>query len=197
LFELILSKKVFQTLVKWLVDFTYEMEMIIIFTIETPRLGFIPMTAESLEAAARGEKELQFFLGIKVAEGLIEPIHKERVFPIRMEKLRRNPDCSKWYGFVVEREKNTVIGMMGYKTPPNDNGLIEIGYGIHSQFQGKGYASEMVKGLIEWAYQQEDVKGITATNILKNNFASIKMVEKMGMVLLHENKDTVDYIMYK
>jgi [ribosomal protein S5]-alanine N-acetyltransferase len=168
-----------------------------LFIIETSRLGFIPMTMKSLEAAVKGEKELQFSLGLRVVEGLIEPIHKERVFPIRLEKLRKNPEISKWYGFVVEKEYKNVIGMMGYKSPPDKNGLIEIGYGIHYQFQGKGYASEMAKGLKEWAFQQDEVKGITATDIRNDNFASIKIVKKLGMVLLQHNKDTVNYIVYK
>lgn len=167
------------------------------FSIETKRLGFVPMTKEALEAAIQGEKELGRFLGINIVEGIIEPIHIERVFPIRLDKLRSNPDVSKWYGFIVEKENKFVIGMMGFKTPPNEKWLIEIGYGIHKQFQGKGFASEMVQGLKEWAFNQQNVKGITATNILKDNYASIKIVEKMGMVKIQENKDTVDYIVYK
>ena len=47
------------------------------FTIETRRLGFIPMTKEALEAAIIGGH-----LALKIAGALSEPIHKERVFPI-------------------------------------------------------------------------------------------------------------------
>lgn len=55
----------------------------------------------------------------------------------------------------------------------------------------------MAKGLKEWAFQQDEVKGITATDIRNDNFASIKIVKKLGMVLLQQNKDTVNYIVYK
>ncbi|TXC81893.1 GNAT family N-acetyltransferase [Metabacillus litoralis] len=158
------------------------------YSIETPRLGFLPMTFEALEAAIYGEEKLQHFLGLKIIKGFIEPVHNERVFPIRLDKLRKDPELSKWYGFVVEKNSETVVGMMGYKNPPNEKGLIEIGYGITSQFQGMGYASEMAQKLMEWAFQQEGVKGITATN---------KIVKKLGMVLLKSNNETVDYIVYK
>ncbi|KAA0549538.1 GNAT family N-acetyltransferase [Bacillus sp. BGMRC 2118] len=166
-------------------------------SIETERLEFIPMTKEAIKTAILGEKELRDFLGVNIVYGLIEPIIRERVLPIRLNLLNENPSASKWYGFVVEKTSKTVIGMMGFKTSPNGDGLIEIGYGIHTQFQGNGYANEMVQGLIDWAFQQPDVKGITATNINKDNYGSIKIVEKVGMTLIQENKNTLDYIVYK
>jgi [ribosomal protein S5]-alanine N-acetyltransferase len=73
-----------------------------LFTVKTERLGFIPMTAEAIDAAIMGEKELQAYLGKKVVTGLIESIHIERVFPIRLEKVRNNPENARWYGFVVD-----------------------------------------------------------------------------------------------
>ncbi|PLR95046.1 GNAT family N-acetyltransferase [Bacillus sp. T33-2] len=167
------------------------------YMIETGRLGFVPMTKEAIEAVLAGEKQLEKFLGLKMVDGFIEPIHTERVFPIRLEKLKRNPELSKWYGFVTEKETSTLIGMMGFKTAPDENGLVEIGYGIHRLFQGKGYATEMALALKEWAFKQPDVKGITATNILNNNISSIKIVEKLGMTAVNVNENTVDYIIHK
>ncbi|MBB6452474.1 RimJ/RimL family protein N-acetyltransferase [Salirhabdus euzebyi] len=167
------------------------------FTIETIRLGFIPMTIESIEAAMSGEQTLQQYLQINVETNFIQTIHQERVFPLRLEKLKKNPEISKWYGFIAEKKSNTVIGMMGFKTPPNNSGLIEIGYGINEKFQGNGYASEMASGLKDWAFQQEGVKGITATNIRKDNIASIKIVKKLGMNLIQKNDDTIDFMILK
>lgn len=132
------------------------------YTIQTARLGFLPMKKESLEAALLGESKLANYLNLHVIEGVIEPIRKERVFPIRLEKLMKHPSYANWYGYVVELKSHTVIGMIGFKTPPNEKGLIEIGYGIHSTFRGNGYATEMTQALKEWAFQQPLVKGITA-----------------------------------
>lgn len=166
-------------------------------TVETARLGFIPLDADGIEAAMAGEKELEAYLGKKAVHGLIEPIHIERVFPIRLEKVRRNPENAKWYGFIVEKDSDTVIGMMGFKNPPDSNGLIEIGYGISALHRGNGYAFEMADALKEWAFSQETVRGITATAILKENLASIRIVEKLGMTLKQINETTVDYIILK
>lgn len=167
------------------------------YTIQTARLGFIPMNADGIDAAMAGEKELQAYLGKKAVDGLIEPIHIERVFPIRLEKVRRNPENAKWYGLIVEKASDTVIGMMGFKNPPDTDGLIEIGYGINAQYRGNGYAFEMAHALKQWAFSQETVKGITATGILKENLPSIRIVEKLGLTLKQINNTTVDYIIYK
>ncbi|WP_222860255.1 GNAT family N-acetyltransferase [Bacillus massilioanorexius] len=41
------------------------------------------------------------------------------------------------------------------------------------------------------------MKGIIARHILKDNIASMKIAEKLGMTLLKNHQDTVDYIIYK
>ncbi len=43
-----------------------------------------------------------------------------------------------------------------YKTwgEPNANGEIEIGYGTYDEFQGKGFLTEIVGGIIEWTKNQ-------------------------------------------
>ena len=166
------------------------------YTIQSARLGFLPMDKELLEAALLGESELANYLGLNVIEGVIEPIHKERVFPTRLKKLAKNPSYSKWYGYIIELKSNTVIGMMGFKTPPNEKSLIEIGYGIHLNFRGNGYATEMTQALKEWAFQQPLVKGIKA-NISSDNYASLKIAEKLGMIANNQNKDCLNYIVFK
>ncbi|WP_019241679.1 MULTISPECIES: GNAT family N-acetyltransferase [Bacillus] len=107
------------------------------------------MDEEVLEAALSGEKELENYLGYHIIDCFFEPIHKERVFPIRLEKVKQNPEFSKWYGLIYEIKTSTIVGMIGFKNPPNEKELIEIGYAIHPTFQRKGYASEMAEALKE------------------------------------------------
>lgn len=35
-----------------------------------------------------------------------------------------------WSGIIIHVGDNTVIGSMGFKAPPNDSGMVEIGYDI-------------------------------------------------------------------
>lgn len=167
------------------------------FTIKTDRLGLLPMTAKSIEAALGGSAEFEHTSQVKIPEDFVNNIYRNRVFPIRLQKITANPQLIPWYGFIVELESNTVVGTMGFKSLPNENGLVEIGYGIHHTFSGKGYATEMAKGLIRWAFKQPGVNGITATDVQKDNFASIKILEKLGMTVTNQKVTSIDFILLK
>ncbi len=76
-----------------------------------------------------------------------------------------------------------------FKGMPNAAGEIEIGYGTYDEFQGKGFMTEALGAMIEWAFSQPGVKTMLAetdqTNeashrtLLKNNFKQDKEVDKM------------------
>lgn len=82
--------------------------------------------------------------------------------------------------FVVEKETNTIVGDIGFKGKPSEEHTVEIGYGIIPAAQNKGYATEAVSTLIEWAFASGQVKKIIA-ECLHDNLASIKVLEKLGM----------------
>lgn len=63
----------------------------------------------------------------------------------------------------------------------NQNGIVEIGYGLHPKHWGKGYATEVVKAAVQWALNQPDVKHIEAETA-PDNKASQRVLEKAGFV---------------
>ena len=66
----------------------------------------------------------------------------------------------------------------GFKGPPQD-GTVEIGYSVLPQFQGRGYATEMVRALIDWAFAQPGVLRIVAETT-ENNVASMRLLHRLG-----------------
>lgn len=84
-----------------------------------------------------------------------------------------------WYApwkILLESSKEQ-IGSIGFKGPPI-NHSVEIGYNIDSPHEGNGYATEACKGLIEWAFAQQDVLFIEAETAA-DNAASIRILEKL------------------
>ncbi|MBR8839229.1 MAG: GNAT family N-acetyltransferase [Stigonema ocellatum SAG 48.90 = DSM 106950] len=61
-------------------------------------------------------------------------------------------------------------------------------------YQGKGYTTEAVGGLLSWAFEQPQVMSVIAETF-PNNAASIRVMEKNGMVLLGNGNEegTVRY----
>ena len=74
-----------------------------------------------------------------------------------------------------------MVGDLCIYGEPNENGEIEIGYGIYKEFRNRGFMTEIVQGIIDWAKTQPKVKSITASTD-KTNLASFRVLEKNGFV---------------
>ena len=70
--------------------------------------------------------------------------------------------------------------MCGFTGPPNDTGVVEIAYSIAPAYQGKGYATEAARALIEIARAEPAVRLICAHTLAERN-ASSRVLEKCGL----------------
>jgi ribosomal-protein-alanine N-acetyltransferase len=57
----------------------------------------------------------------------------------------------------------------------------ELGYVMNKSFQGKGYMTETVRAIINWAFQQPNIYRVYATTSV-DNIASQRVMEKAGML---------------
>jgi [ribosomal protein S5]-alanine N-acetyltransferase len=55
-------------------------------------------------------------------------------------------------------------------------------------YRGKGYATEMGKAMVKWAFTRPNVKKITAT-CNQDNYASIRVLEKIGFHIVNKSKE--------
>ena len=85
-----------------------------------------------------------------------------------------------------------MIGDLCIVGEPNANGEIEIGYGTYDEFQGKGFMTEIVGGIIEWTKTQPLVKTITASTS-KTNVASLKVLQKNGFIKVDETETSLSW----
>ena len=68
-----------------------------------------------------------------------------------------------------------------------DGDTIELGYGIHPNRKNRGYASEMLKAVIEALFQKGFRKVLAC--VFEQNAASIRVMQKSGMVKLEKETD--------
>jgi ribosomal-protein-alanine N-acetyltransferase len=73
-----------------------------------------------------------------------------------------------------------LVASGGFKGPPGE-GAAEIGYSVLPQFEGRGYATEMVGGLVRWALAQPGVVRVVAETEWANP-ASVRVLGKAGFV---------------
>jgi ribosomal-protein-alanine N-acetyltransferase len=67
-----------------------------------------------------------------------------------------------------------------------ESGDIEVGYSLHKKFWGKGYATEVLALLLQWAQKNISAAYISACSAA-DNLASIRVLEKCGMEYFKSN----------
>ena len=89
------------------------------------------------------------------------------------------------YWLIIVSAENAGVGLAGFKGVPNAYHSTEIGYGIDPAYQNRGYMSEAVKALVDWALQHPFCSKVTATSVA--NPASCHLLEKLGARLVAED----------
>ncbi|MDR6979088.1 RimJ/RimL family protein N-acetyltransferase [Streptomyces sp. 3330] len=84
-----------------------------------------------------------------------------------------------WGMYVLVRvEDGLVVGGMGFQGPPRD-GLVEIGFDLHPDARGRGYATEALAALARRALDDTRVDTVIATTT-RANTASRRVMERAG-----------------
>jgi ribosomal-protein-alanine N-acetyltransferase len=125
---------------------------------------------------------------MRIAEGVREFLLSGS--PQFFAQLQTAMEFDPWrIGFAITHKvDNMMIGMCGFAAPPDFDGVVEIGYGIAPDYQGKGYASEAAKGLIDFAARDPRVRRICAHTLMQSN-ASTRVLEKCGFEKISEIVD--------
>lgn len=95
-------------------------------------------------------------------------------------------DFSDWA--VVEKESGRMIGTCGFTSFDLPHNSAEIGYVLNPDFHGRGYATEAAARVIEFGFTELGLHRIEA-RFMKDNTASLRVMEKLGMTLEGYRRD--------
>lgn len=162
-------------------------------SINTERLLLKPASLEIIQSVIKGEYEVLEKQGITKSSNWPSK-DTLGILPIIEQQLKEAKGPT---GFeiwlIIDKEHMNIIGDAGFKGQPNENGEVEIGYGLVKEERRKGYGYEAVKELLSWAFSQEKVKKVMA-DCLKDNSGSIRILEKFGMKEISRDNE---YIYWK
>lgn len=95
-------------------------------------------------------------------------------------RLSRDPSLLGWgVWLAVERAETILVGSVGFKGKPDRHGCVEIGYGIEPGVRRRGYATEAVPALVDWAWGRGVARIVAECR--PDNVASIRVLERIGM----------------
>lgn len=150
--------------------------------IATERLYLIPFTFSICEQVLNKDFSGLNALGISPGYGWPDADMLDTLPRIinKLDLVTSPSGFESW--MIIEKQTHTVIGDTGFKGLPDLNGAADVGYGIIAGARRKGYATEAVKGLIEWAFQQPELQIITASCEVKNT-GSQQVLKALGFTL--------------
>ena len=145
--------------------------------IETARLRLVAATLET--ATAADAEALARLLGVAVPADWTTADVKD-VMPGYAESLRADPGNLGWGPwFTIAPAEATIVGNIGFYGPPSAGGVVEVGYEVFAPYRGRGYATEALRALIDWAFAR-GVYRLTA-RCDPGNPASIAVLHKAGL----------------
>ncbi len=133
--------------------------------IKTERLVIHAATDEEMRLLVENEKNAEL----------------KEAYSQMLELSVKCPEKREWYAaWFIELKDGKRVGDLGFKGL-NDDGSVEIGYGLLEEYQGRGYAAEAVIAATEWASRRDGVTRIEAETD-DDNVRSKRVLEKAGYV---------------
>lgn len=152
--------------------------------IHAPRMILVPATAELMGLEIADPQALGRTLHAHVPSNWPPELIRDALgwFRSRLEAMPELAGWLCWYGVArqADAEEAILVASGGFMGPPIA-GTVEVGYSVLPQFQGQGYATEMVGGLMDWAWTQPGVAKVVA-EVLPGNAASRRVLAKLGFV---------------
>jgi len=135
-----------------------------------------PEDAEAI-SAYRSDPEVNRYQGWERTD--VEGVRAEIV-----EMLGREPgEPGGWVQFSVEeREAGRLVGDVGLAAVEGEPGVFKVGYTIAPAHQGRGYATEAIRALVDLAFDTLGARAVRA-HADAENAPSIRVAEKVGMRL--------------
>lgn len=98
-----------------------------------------------------------------------------------VENLGEDKKCC----YLIAESKDTKERIGTCSFIPNEDGTVyDLAYCVHREFWRQGYATEMAKGMIDYAKSQGAKKAIIFIN--QENVASNKVAQKLGFAVVGE-----------
>src|ERR1019366_8552415 len=82
---------------------------------------------------------------------------------------------------VLRGDPEVMVGRIGFHGPPDDDGMLEIGYEVLPDYRRQGYAREAVLAMFRWAQRDPGVLRFRAS-ISPKNVPSRRLVTGLGFI---------------
>lgn len=153
-------------------------------TLQTERLLLFALSRDQLELALNDVDRLAADLAIQISPDVFSEESRQAML-IKISRMDHvDKRLHSWYTYflLVQAADRHAVGVCGFKGAPTLFGSVELGYAMNEQFRNHGYMTEAVRALVEWAFQHDTCRRVTAET-LHDNLASQRVLTKAGLEL--------------
>jgi RimJ/RimL family protein N-acetyltransferase len=109
---------------------------------------------------------------------------------LRAGQVAEDPASARWLLRAVVLPDHTVVGHAGFHGPPDERGMVEVGYTILEGHRRRGYASAALTELM--AYARGAGALVVRASIAPDNEPSLALARRFGFVHIGEQWDDRD-----
>ena len=162
--------------------------------IQTKRLYLYTVLPNEYEALAIDQDDPKLWLDREFSDPNKHFLNNQNLIKYRLPKVRQNPEYAKYLLRVaVLKDNPIIIASAGFHDAPDSYGMIEIGFGVDRNYQGKGYGQEILHGMWSWVVNDPQVTTLRYT-VSPDNVISQHIIKKLHFEYMCQQLDEVDGI---
>jgi ribosomal-protein-alanine N-acetyltransferase len=166
--------------------------------IRSERLELVSISPEFIDALlAERREDAEAAATLKLPDGWPDR-HDRGFLNFRLRQMRERPETQEWfvYAVVLPEGERPMIGHAGFHGPPGVNAVkaadaVEVGYSVFEPYRRRGYATEVVRTLIDWASSEHGIRHFVAS-ISPENEPSLALVRRLGFKNTGQHWDEED-----
>lgn len=163
-------------------------------TLRSKRLELVSLGVPFLRAlAANDTAAAARELGAAIPADL--PQQLSNFVRYRLRQLDEDPSIVHWLAraMVLTDDNGTrrAIGTIGFHGAPDEQGRLEIGYRVEPEYRRRGYTSEAVRAMLDWAATEHGIHRFIAS-VRPDNAASLGLVAGFGFAQTGTQMDDID-----
>ncbi|MFP8940597.1 GNAT family N-acetyltransferase [Streptomyces fenghuangensis] len=156
------------------------------------RVRFVELSDGAMFALLDGDlSRASRMAGVSLSEYFVTD-RAQWLWQFRLDQIAADPGHARWMvRQAVVGDRGLVVGHAGFHGPPDEVGMVEIGYSVAPDFRRQEYARSTLTELLRRAAAETAVKTVRAT-ISPDNVASLAAISGFGFVEVGEQWDEED-----
>lgn len=150
------------------------------------------LSAAALQALADGDlKAANRAAAVPLTPYFVHPDWRS-TWRRRAQQVKDDSASLDWVTAVIwDVERQLAVGRAGYHGPPDDTGMVEVGYAVAPAYRRQGYARAALEALLDRAARAAGVRTVRAS-IRPDNVASRNLVSQYGFLEVGTQEDDED-----